>query len=215
MRLLLNLLAVSFSLSVTSVYAEVGHAQVVDGLVFIHRDGTKPIIVTTGIKIESGDEIETGSDSNVLLKMVDDQNIFLQEKTRFKIDNFKYDANNLAESKSFLSLIMGGFRTVSGRIGKLENKANYKVTTKTATVGIRGTEYSAVLCEQNCTVGKDGLNVFVNAGHVVLTNEAGDFDVTVGEGALVSDVRSKMMTLSAADVQTITLPKSVNLRCGN
>jgi len=86
--------------------------------------------------------------------------------------------------------------------------------TKTATIGIRGTEYSAVLCEQDCPNGQDGLNVYVIDGKIILRNEAGVFDLSAGQGALISDVQSKLVPLSPGEVQRIIVPKSINQNCG-
>lgn len=52
-------------------------------------------------------------------------------------------------SKAFFRLVKGGFRSVSGLIGKL-NREDYRVSTPVATIGIRGTSYSARLCEGSC-----------------------------------------------------------------
>lgn len=52
-------------------------------------------------------------------------------------------------SRAFLSLLKGGFRAVSGSIGKL-NREEYRIVTPVATIGIRGTDYFAVLCDETC-----------------------------------------------------------------
>lgn len=52
-------------------------------------------------------------------------------------------------SRAFFRLVKGGFRSVSGVIGKL-NREDYRVSTPVATIGIRGTVYSARLCEGPC-----------------------------------------------------------------
>ncbi len=45
-----------------------------------------------------------------------------------------------------LRLLKGGFRTVSGLIGKRGNADAYKLRAATATIGIRGTDFSTRLC---------------------------------------------------------------------
>lgn len=213
MRLFLNLLAASLILTAVPAFADAGHVQSIDGVVFINRAGVNPIIAAKGVLIKSGDEIETGSGSAIVMKMVDGQEIFLKEKTRFRIEDFKYDVERPIESKSVMNLIRGGLRSVTGLIGKLGNKDAYQMKTATAIIGIRGTEYSAVLCEQDCAVGKDGLNVYVFDGKIILVNEAGAFTLAAGEGALISDIRSKMEPLLPSDVQKIVIPKSMSQAC--
>ncbi|NGY04615.1 FecR family protein [Solimonas terrae] len=51
--------------------------------------------------------------------------------------------------RAFLRLLKGGFRTVSGLIGKT-NADDYLVTTPVATIGIRGTDYYAYICDLAC-----------------------------------------------------------------
>jgi hypothetical protein len=52
-------------------------------------------------------------------------------------------------SRAFFSLLKGGFRSVSGLIGKI-NHEEYSVATPVATIGIRGTDYLTVLCDASC-----------------------------------------------------------------
>ncbi len=56
-------------------------------------------------------------------------------------------------SRAFMSLLKGGFRSVSGLIGKL-NHDEYRITTPVATIGIRGTRYSARVCDAKDRDGK-------------------------------------------------------------
>lgn len=210
MRLLLNLCAASLFLgTAATAHAEAGRIQATDGVVFISRAGVNPIIAAKGSAVASGDELETGAGASVIMKMADGQEIYLKEKTRFKIDYFKYEASQPQESKSVMNLIRGGLRSVSGLIGHMGDPAAYKMVTPKGTIGIRGTEYSAVLCDHDCANGKDGLNVYVVDGKIVLVNDAGLFSLAAGEGALIGDVRAKMITLDPAEVQHIVVPKSM------
>jgi hypothetical protein len=52
-------------------------------------------------------------------------------------------------SRAFFRLLKGGFRAVSGLIGRV-NHDDYEVATPVATIGIRGTDYIAVICEGTC-----------------------------------------------------------------
>lgn len=51
--------------------------------------------------------------------------------------------------RAFFRLVKGGFRTITGIIGKA-NQEDYRVTTPTATIGIRGTEWVAWICDAAC-----------------------------------------------------------------
>lgn len=52
-------------------------------------------------------------------------------------------------SRAFFRLLRGGFRAVSGVIGKV-NPNDYRVSTPVATIGIRGTDYVVVICDAAC-----------------------------------------------------------------
>lgn len=51
--------------------------------------------------------------------------------------------------RAFFRLVKGGFRTITGLIGKA-NQEDYRVTTPTATIGIRGTEWIVWICDAAC-----------------------------------------------------------------
>ncbi|MDP9140862.1 MAG: hypothetical protein M3O62_08745 [Pseudomonadota bacterium] len=91
--------------------------------------------------------------------------------------------------RAFFRLLKGGFRAVSGLIGKAD-QAEYRVNTPVATIGIRGTDYWVVLCDEACAAdkslkeglpeGASGLNgviMGVISGGIFTTNGAG---VSVG-----------------------------------
>lgn len=70
--------------------------------------------------------------------------VSLQPQSEFRIDDYQYAGQTDGQEKGFFSLLKGGLRTITGWVGRT-HRENYKVTTNVATIGIRGTEYSAVL----------------------------------------------------------------------
>lgn len=110
--------------------------------------------------------------------------------------------------RAFLRLLKGGFRAVSGLIGKAD-PAEYRINTPVATIGIRGTDYWVVYCDAACAGDKalqdglpegasalNGVIVGVIAGGIFSTNDAG---ATVGV-----NVNQFMITLP--DGRQIFLP---------
>lgn len=57
------------------------------------------------------------------------------------------------QSRAFFRLLKGGFRAVSGLIGKADQN-EYRVSTPVATIGIRGTDYIVVVCDKACAQDK-------------------------------------------------------------
>jgi hypothetical protein len=105
----------------------------------------------------------------------------LQPETTLRIDNYRFERGDDGSERGFLSLLKGGFRTVTGLIGK-RNKANYQVNTPTATIGIRGTEFA---------VSDGGGAVFVGEGSISVCNTGGCTFVGAGETVFVPDAVSK------------------------
>ena len=122
-------------------------------------------------KIFEGDEIRTGQQAKVQLKFKDKGVIALQANTQLQISEYEYSGLDGNPERSFFKLVKGGFRAISGAIGK-QNPEDYKVETPLATIGIRGTDYSALFATR--------LQVKVHAGAVQVSNEMGS--VLVGDG---------------------------------
>lgn len=94
-----------------------------------------------GATVRVGDIIQTGKTGQVHLRMVDDAYYAVRPNTRMVI--LTYRAANKEDDGSVINLLKGSFRAVSGWIGQL-HPANYKVTTPTASIGIRGTDHEPV-----------------------------------------------------------------------
>lgn len=130
--------------------------------------------------VRSGDRVLTGADGRVELRFLDGGVMVVQPNSDFKVEAFRYDAGG---EKGFFALAKGALRAVSGAIGK-RNQADYRLTTPTATIGIRGTEYEAAETpcgNAGCAAGeRPGLTVRVIRGRVAVTNAAGTTDVPEG-----------------------------------
>lgn len=100
--------------------------------------------------------------------------------------------NGGGASRAFFSLLKGGFRSISGLIGKI-NHDEYRVSTPVATIGIRGTDYLVVICDSVCATdpqiqaalppGIDPTGGIVSTvySHSIVVSDAGG-EVTLLEG---------------------------------
>ena len=137
--------------------------------------------VERGSVIEAGEMIAT-YEGRVQLRFEDGATLSLQPDSRFRIDEFRFvdqGGRAGADDRGFFSLLKGGFRTITGLIGR-ERREQYKVSTAVATIGIRGTDYGAKLIEA-------GLAVSTFGGLVEVCSDAGCVFVPPGETFLVSD----------------------------
>lgn len=157
----------------TSFADVAGRVSFVSGNVeVIANDGSRRTLIK-GELVNGGERLETNR-GRVQIRLTDGSFISLQPNTVFGLDQYKFDKNKPDDGSLLFNFLRGGMRTVSGAIGKA-NRANYKVQTPVATIGIRGTSYAANQ-EPN---GK--LLLTVGSGIVNLENGFGSSNVNVGQ----------------------------------
>lgn len=137
--------------------------------------------LTKGAEVSNGDTIRTGEGGRAQVRFSDGALVSLQPATEFRIDNYQFANKPDGQEKGFFSLLKGGMRTITGLIGR-SNRDNYKVTTSVATIGIRGTEYTAGLNPSNgqlvVNTGEGVVEVCNSAGCVLLAS--GDSGIVAG-----------------------------------
>ena len=119
-----------------------------------------------GDAIYSGEHIWTDKGTSVHIQFVDESHFSLGPNTEFVIEKFKYKQG--AEEDAFHSrMIKGVFRFVSGLIAHTKGR-DMKVTTKVATIGIRGTQVEGEVTDRE---ENDGKTVDASAKIVLLEPE--------------------------------------------
>ena len=121
--------------------------------------------------IYESDTIETGPKGSTQLMMMDSARIAVRPNSAFIIAEYRLDDDN---SASVLSVLKGGFRTLSGKIGE-QAKENYRVETPTGTIGLRGTDHAVFHIpkgqEKSYGDGLAGTYSKVYEGSTILQNE--------------------------------------------
>lgn len=118
--------------------------------------------------VYAGDLVRTKADGRAQIRFTDGGIVALKPASELRLDEYAYGSGG--DQKSVMSLIKGGFRTMTGAIGKL-NKADYKVNTPVATIGIRGTLYEVWFDEHS------GLGLGVWDGGISACNGNGCLDL--------------------------------------
>jgi|GEM_PF-1392935 len=85
-------------------------------------------------------------------------------------------------SRAFFRLVKGGFRSVSGLIGKV-SREDYRISTPVATIGIRGTLFTARLCQGQCS-DRTEINSRLQKAGVDGSNKKTILITTVDEGEI-------------------------------
>src|SRR5690625_4846736 len=124
----------------------------------------------------NSDRVNTHDDGRVQLRFSDGGLVSLMPDTLFAVEEYFYE--DTQEGSLVFGLLKGGLRTMTGTIGSSKHE-QYELKTPVATLGIRGTEYIAVLNPPNT------LRVHVGRGRVVLTNDEGEVELSAGQSGIV------------------------------
>ena len=147
-----------------AVFAEpAGRVLFVTGNVLVTDPTGNVRALERGAGVEEGDTIAT-HDGRVQMQFKDGAFLALQPETRFRVERYRYVAAGDAEDSVVMSLIKGGLRTISGLVGK-KNRADYRMDSVVATIGIRGTDYALEL--------DTALSGHVSEGAIEVCNGAG------------------------------------------
>ena len=98
------------------------------------------------------DEIMTSNRSFAVLQFTDGAKVTVRPDSTMIIEQYLYAGNENDEAT--LNLVEGGLRVITGAMAKT-NPENYKVRTPVALMGVRGTEFSIMLCgDEVCAEGQ-------------------------------------------------------------
>src|SRR5258708_12284886 len=135
-----TLLFLAALLAPAAAQAQAGRFLLAVGDVFVNR-GASQIKAGTGTTVESGDTIRVGLSSSAQIRLSDESIISLRQNTIFRLDEYSYSGQADGNEKSFFSLLKGGFRTVTGAIGRLHTRDKYQAPTPTSTTPLPPPHY--------------------------------------------------------------------------
>ena len=128
----------------------VASATLVEGTAYVTRTDGRQSILARGTALGVGDALSTTRNSTVRLRFTDGGETALRPDSRITVQEYNYVRDNPQNDSLVLSLLRGGLRAITGSIGKRGNVDAYKLNVSTATIGIRGTDYTARLCNNDC-----------------------------------------------------------------
>ncbi len=145
--------------------------------VAVGMDGSERAL-QRGSAVRRGDTLRTGPRDRLQLRFTDGSRLAMRPDSEIAVDDYGFsDAAAPSEAQISMSLNRGGFRTITGGIAD-RNPARYRVQTPYAVVGVRGTDWSAVIDD----LGEgDNLILGVNEGAIFAENDGGSIDL--GDGA--------------------------------
>ena len=159
------------------LWASIGNVDKLEGKGVIDRNKTD-ITLEQELPIQQNDTVKTGN-GKVGILFIDDTRVDVTQHSKLIIDEFVYDPNT-KKGKLNLSAKLGTIKYASGQIAKT-SRQDIIITTPTATIGVRGTDFSMTIDELgsstiillpscdvngNCLVGE--ISVESAAGQVIL-----------------------------------------------
>jgi hypothetical protein len=196
-----NLLLFVFCGSITSYAAvsTIGNITESSGSNGVKRDGGIEILGSQDLDILFKDTLETAQ-GRMKVMFLDETNLSLTEHSEVTIDEYIFDPNP-TKSKLAMSFVQGTARFATGRLG-LVPKENIVINTPTATIGVRGTDFTTtvdelgrsliiLLPETECTIDGD----CSPSGEITVTNDGGQVVLSEAYAAtMVSSFDNAPMT---------------------
>ena len=184
-----HLTIVSLILLMGSVYAEpIGNIVEHKGSATLTREQGEELVVTPAFipDVELNDTAET-ENGRMLIEFLDKAELSLTENTKVYIDNVYYDPDP-SKSKMTMRMAVGTARFASGRLGMV-NKQNIDITTPTAQITVRGTDFTTTIDE----LGRSLVILLPDengdpSGTIVVSNEGGS--ITLEEAYAATMVSS-------------------------
>ncbi len=141
MRLFIILWCLTFSSFAAGI---IGDIILHEGNAVIERTNGEDVKSEVDLDIFSYNVVKTGK-GKVAIGFIDDTRVDITQHSKLIIDEFVYDPNTKTGSLSLKSAL-GTIRYASGQIAKTSPK-NVQITTPTATIGVRGTDFTMTVDE--------------------------------------------------------------------
>ena len=131
--------------SIPAFTTEIGEISELRGNGEITRvNSTDSFTAEIASDIFSFDDVRTGN-GRLAIEFLDDSVVKLTEHSKLVIDEYIFDPDP-SKSKMALNMASGTARFISGAFGKID-KENITINTPTATIGIRGTDFTTTVDE--------------------------------------------------------------------
>lgn len=171
--------------------------------------------------ITEGDTLVSARGTYARLKFEDGGETVLRPDSQMKVDVYKYDEKKPEADNVLFSLIKGGMRSVTGLIGK-RNRDRVLVAAPIGTVGIRGTHFGMLVCQNDCGniptprggPPPNGLHVDVLDGAVTVRNNAGTQTLNAGQFGYVASATTAPVQVPAQQGIQVTMPVAISRNAG-
>ena len=197
--------ALAFTLNVNAT--SIGEITEFKGESKLVREAGNEVDVEIGFvpDVNLNDTAETGN-GRMLIQFLDEAELSLTEHTKVYIDKVYYDPDP-SKSKMAMRMAVGTARFASGRLGMV-NKSNIDIQTPTASIAVRGTDFTTTIDELGRSLVILLPDQFGNSsGEITVSNKSGSIVLNEAYAAtMVSSLDTqptKQISLSGITVSMI------------
>lgn len=211
--LLLAAAGLSAAANAANVVGQVTHLS--GTLIAKHLDGTTKVFSVKS-EVQEGDTLSTERDTYARIKFLDGGEVVMRPESQLKVAAYSFNQAKPESDSVLMDMLKGGLRAVTGLVGKRNHDAvNFRATT--ATIGIRGTHFGALICQNDCggvptVTGKppeNGLHVDVADGAIVVRNAAGQQVISAGQFGFVRSATTPPIIVPPQQGVPVTMPSSI------
>lgn len=222
LKLIPAVLVVAVLMGSTTVYAAAaGQVTHLSGILTVKRADGSSKMLSTKSEVQEGDLLTSAGETFARIKFVDGGEVVMRPATQLKVAAYSYAEGKPEADSVVLNMLKGGLRAVTGLIGR-RNRDSVSVTTATATIGIRGTHFGALSCNNDCggvptTTGKppeNGLHLDVAAGAIVVSNKGGRQEIGTGQFGYVRNANTPPVVVPPQQGIQVTMPPSISQNKG-
>lgn len=177
--------------------AGAGTVTHLSGTLSVQRADSSVRILSQKSEVNPGDVLTTQRDSYAQINFSDGSSLTMRPNTQVKVEQYNFVQDRPQEDSSFLRLLKGGLRTVTGLVGRRGNQDAYKIGTNTSTIGIRGSSGDTIDntgggCEgvtAGCEKLPAGVYHTTYTGSYIMQNEGGTQIIGEGQFGFASDLK--------------------------
>ena len=177
--------------------ANIGEVTALTGDATLSRQ-TDNIDVTKGLKLLENDLLTTASRSKAQVVLNDDTVITIGPESEYLFERFQESG----EVEVMMQLKRGFFKTVTGKIGKIAPQ-RFKIKTKAATIGIRGTQFMAYVQDEEEKIG-------CIQGEIIVWTADGEYIVTAGNMLIYKEKRWYLKEMDLSDFTPVMVGMAVD-----
>lgn len=158
-----------------------------------------------GDAVFPGDRIRSGRTGELVIRTRDDAYLALRPNSELRIDSYATDEAMQPDTQA-LHLATGALRVITGWLGRLKPE-RHRLTTPTATIGIRGTDHEVLILSDGASDKPEQAGTYdrVNRGGTRLAAGGGQVDIDAGRTGFARDPAS--VTIRTRALMTLLMPR--------